>query len=813
MKIQVNKENVDVFENSNFPFILSIENFYPSQINSRGGEFSYTFELPNSTKNSLIFELNDYQIHFEFNTTKEYKAIVYDDFGLVVSEGLIIIDSYSKDSITCVFYSMTSNWVQQIGKKKLRDIQSFADYPFVGINTIITNWNAQILETDANTYNHNNVYDVCFPLVAYGNYFIPWFEENKKYIDTSDTRALTGLMPTFSYNNGGETIDAPGLPNNNADTSHFEFEDFPPSFYLVNIIRKIFEDIGYFVGGSVINDPDQCRLILPATGLKDIFYNWFTLCDFEYESTAASDTIAWIFDVNPDFRPQISILGDKTLINVASPSAWDGNTIIGYTAPTSKTPSYLINDKGFNFANPLIFNDFFVPEDGIYEFNYEVIGDLNIIPAFNPIAGQKNTFPMLGFFRIETTTQPDLIESIEQTVFAPSQIAFVMNPFFSKTLIDYDTPALVTYEILYYTPDPAGFAQTEAININKTFKTELKRGEIIRFQYISNGQIYQNFDITDLNITVKNTSGDVAFKIAKNLPDMDQIQLVKDWIAMNNLYFVVDPKNKAIFFEKRDNFYLDSRDALDLTNYCDLETSEKVSNEVARIYNFQYAKDTSDYLSNLDPLLNDFDYNAIYKKLEEKQTIGLSFSDTRNENFNLVVNVNKADVTPPQQYTVMEFMNPAFAELLTIELPMISDKEHYESPCAGPDFVPWNYNYMQRILKVGTEHHDFGLFGLWLRTTIPDFPLNESMVQRFTFPKCSFETLEWQTLFENYRNFIDTLQFGHQVNIQIAIDSILFNKLKENRLVKISGYLFYIKSLTFNPSKNNLSNFELILKR
>jgi len=217
---------------------------------------------------------------------------------------------------------------------------------------------------------------------------------------------------------------------------------------------------------------------------------------------------------------------------------------------------------------------------------------------------------------------------------------------------------------------------------------------------------------------------------------------------------------------------------------------------------------TSDFLVNLNPIASDFDKTNDYKTLQEDQNIETKFSDTRMQRFNLVVNVNKAST----QYTVSEFFRPRMAELLTVEIPMIADEEHYNCPCSGPDFATWSYNYVPRILKIN-GFHDFGLFGLWLRTTIPDFPLNESMVQRFTFPRCEFEGLGWSNLYENYKNIIETLLFGHSIFIDVALNSNLYKKILVNKLIMIEGVLFYVKSIQYNPTSKSPSQLELVLSR
>lgn len=787
MKISVNNKEIDYFNRSNFPFVLFLDSFFPSQLNERGGEKTYTVQLPNTSKNTLVFGLNDYQTNFEFYSNIDYNCIVEDN-NETLFKGKITINSYDKDIIECSFISFSINWISLIGQRRLRDIESFADYAFIGINTIIDNWDAQIVNEET----HSSNFDVCFPLVAYGNFYVPYLEQNRKYIDTSDTRVLTGLMPSFTYNNGGSDVVAPGVPNNNADTSHFEFEDFPPCFYVANIVKKLFEDIGYFVSGTWINDSETRKLILPVTGLDDVFYNWQTLCDYTYESTNISTVIS------DQTNYQINSFG-RQLIEIGFTA---GNQYaVGYTAPTSKIDSFLINDKGFNFANPLIFNDFFVPEDGDYEFTYEY--DLDILNW----GLSAEVFPLLGFFLIETTTQPDLIESIEKLTFT-APITYTINPFASKCLIDNNSPA-DTFTRIYFT---AGLIGLQNVTGSKTFQTTLKRGQIVRLQFLTTNfpatLLTQNYTFNSLNLSVKNISGDIDFKIAKNLPDMSQIDFIKSLIAMFNLYFTVDEVNKAIYFEKRDNFYLPKNNNLDLTKYCSLKNARKTPNDIPKRYRFKYSSDTSDFLVNLNPIASNFDKTNDYKTLQEDQIIETKFSDTRMQRFNFVVNVNKAST----QYTVSEFFRPRMAELLTIEIPMIADEEHYNCPCSGPDFATWTYNYVPRILKIN-GFHDFGVVGLWLRTTIPDFPLNESMVQRFTFPRCEFEGLEWSNLYENYKNIIETLLFGHSIFIDVALNSNLYKKILVNKLIMIEGVLFYVKSIQYNPTSKSPSQLELVLSR
>ena len=780
MKILVNNNEIDYIDSKNFPFVLSKENFL-NQLDARRGEFSYTVELPNTIQNRKVLKIyNSKDVNYKYYTTEKFYYVVSKKDSQI-SAGELKINSVNRNTIQVNFISNSINWVNLIGAKKLRDIQSFADYPFIGMQTIFDNWDAQLADPDT----HMNFFDVCFPLIAYGNYYLHYNFNANKYIDSTDYSSMfaSPLFPSWVSSVDGSDVVGPLVIGTNAQVPHLEFADIPPSYYLVNIIRKIFEDIGFLLAGKWINKPEIQKLILPTTGLKDVFYNWKTLCDFEYEST----DVANVIDSNINY--QMGITQDLIEIGFSVGSSYG----VQYTAVTSKIESFLINDKGFNFANPLIFCDFFVPEDGDYEFTYEY--DLDIVnPGLNGVV-----FPLLGFFLVETTTQPDLIESIEKLTFV-APITYTINPYVSKTLIDNNSP-IETFERLYYTSGSSNLTNS------KTFQTTLKRNQIVRFQFLKviapfHGSILETYTFNSLDLSVKNISGDTDFKIAKNLPDISQIDLIRSVVSMYNLQITPDPNSNTLYLEEFQDFFLIDKINNDITEISTYESENK--NDIANKYNFEYQLDSTDFLINLDPSLNNFVRETVNPNNSE-QLISCKFSDTRMQEFQIVRNIAK-DVGG---FTFDNLSNPRFVSAVTIELPMIADESHYNSPQFGTDYETWNYNYNTRIL-IMSGSLDFGNFPIPLRILNGT---SDDLEFRSEFPRAQFDQ-SWEQLYErNYYDWILNLELGDEQSVLVNLNEYYYNKLQPQIYVKISNVLYYLKKIeNFNPARKQLTRLVLVKK-
>lgn len=791
MKILVNNNEIDYIDSKNFPFVLSKENFL-NQLDARRGEFSYTVELPNTIQNRKVLKIyNSKDVNYKYYTTEKFYYVVSKKDSQI-SAGELKINSVNRKTIQVNFISNSINWVNLIGAKKLRDIQSFADYPFIGMQTIFDNWDAQLADPDT----HMNFFDVCFPLIAYGNYYLHYNFNANKYIDSTDYSSMfaSPLFPSWVSSRGGSDVAGPLVIGTNAQVPHLEFADIPPSYYLVNIIRKIFEDIGFLLAGKWIAKPEIQKLILPTTGLKDVFYNWKTLGYYEItKNISATPVLVDAFDVQTFTEVVDGVL----------PFPMDEYTIgyLGVTSPIARIVGVTVDDRGWLGTNPAIYGDIFIPEDGEYQIDWSIQGQLSTIVdiAIPPATGPYTVFPIVGLFPIETLDQLDLIENATQTQVTPDS-TYILNPYASKVL--YKNGSITdTWNTIYWTPG----AQT-AYNYSESqsFRTNLKKGQILRFLFIYKDAFMPNVnqEIISFNLSVENLSGDTDFKIAKNLPDISQIDLIRSVVSMYNLQITPDPNSNTLYLEEFQDFFLIDKINNDITEISTYESENK--NDIADKYNFEYQLDRSDFLINLDPSLNNFVRETVNPNNSE-QLISCKFSDTRMQEFQIVRNIAK-DVGG---FTFDNLSNPRFVSAVTVELPMIADQAHYNSPQFGEDYETWNYNYNTRILIMDGSL-DFGNFPIPLRILNGT---SDDLEFRSEFPRAQFDQ-SWEQLYErNYYDWILNLELGDEQSVLVNLNEYYYNKLQPQIYIKISNVLYYLKKIeNFNPARKQLTRLVLVKK-
>lgn len=786
MKILVNNQEIDYIDSKNFPFVLSKENFL-NQLDARRGEFSYTVELPNTIQNRKILKIyNQKDVNYKYYTTEKFYYVVSKKDSQI-SAGELKINTVNRNTIQVNFISNSINWVNLIGAKKLRDIQSFADYPFIGMQTIFDNWDAQLANPDT----HMNFFDVCFPLIAYGNYYLHYNFNANKYIDSTDYSSMfaSPLFPSWVSSINGEDVEGPLVIGTNAQVPHLEFADIPPSYYLVNIIRKIFEDIGFLLAGKWINKPEIQKLILPTTGLKDVFYNWKTLGYYEIIQTG----------VDANLTPTDTQIFTPVIDGVL-PFPMDEYTI-GYLAPVQQIgiqSTITVDDRGWLGTNPRVYGDVFIPEDGEYQIDWLIEGDLYA----QIISGGYTVFPIVGLFPIESLDQLDLIENATQTQVTPNS-TYILNPYASKVL--YKNGSVTdTWNTIYWTP---GAPQVVTYSESQSFKCNLKKGQILRFLMMYKDTVFpvtQNpfAKITNYSVKIENISGDTDFKIAKNLPDISQIDLIRSIVSMYNLQITPDPNSNTLYLEEFQDFFLTDKINVDITDISTYESENK--NDIADKYNFEYQLDNSDFLINLDPSLNNFVRETVNPNNSE-QLISCKFSDTRMQEFQIVRNIAK-DIGG---FTFDNLSNPRFVSAVTIELPMIADEAHYNSPQFGNDYETWNYNYNTRIL-IMSGSLDFGNFPIPLRILNGT---SDDLEFRSQFPRAQFDQ-SWEQLYErNYYDWILNLELGDEQSVLVNLNEYYYNKLQPQIYVKISNVLYYLKKIeNFNSSRKQLTRLVLVKK-
>lgn len=728
----VNNELIDIVQVVGFPFKLIKTILGQGQLDSRGGTRSYSCELPSTVNNLRILRLNtELNNNQKFYSTLSYDLIINIDSQRFFT-GKLYIQSYNKTSISCYFISNNIDWSNLLQGKNLKDLENF-EFEFKGMQTVLANQQAQLADPNAHFFNNY----VCFPLVAYGVYFIPYWPKFTKYIDCSNYDGLT--------NDPLITVD--GFPITNSEISHLEFENIPPAYYVIHVLRKIYESIGWSIAGSWLSSIEN--LIMPTTGLDYVNYNWGFLVDVQ------------ISDVNIPLSTAVS------------------DVLIGpynYTYPIRRIRENNGNiiDTAFNIANPWIYGTFTVPEDGIYEFSYQIDG-------YQEYGGVSIDYalPIFGWFFINDDFEDNIVES--ETSLGSGWRR--LNLFDSAKLVDLDgVPQYDEIISPFLQPSPI----QHPYSINRTFRTELKKFDKIRFINLSRFSLgaVQNWPAANIQTSIKNISGDQLFQIGKNLPDMSQIDFIKGLITLDNVFFTTDDENKIIYFEKQSNFYLNNQNAIDLTELCDVNLATISPNELPNTYKFNFAEDSNDYFI---PTAEIIEITPIYQTQKGVQNIECKFSATARTQIQAVVNKDYPFTTLPN------YLAPEFSRITTIELPIITNEEQWNSPQYDQDgglkYANWQYDFNARLLRTGYVA-DFGSVAPNYR--VWNYSTNQEGIEKPSIIPTVFFN---ETLVDKYENFILLLQLSHTITINVVVNQLIWSKLQANVPVKIDGSFYLIQSI------------------
>lgn len=731
-KFTINNQILDVESSFEFPFLLKKNVFSQGEIGSRGGVRGVSVKFPPTDNNFLIFDKNyEYDNNNKFYAKLTYNLIIETD--RVIFRGQFYISEYSKkEGIKGFYISNLTNWVNDIAGKSLKDIQSLQSIDFDGMNYIIQD---QYDFLYVSGINHIRSHDIIFPLIAYGTYFLPYWSKRTKYIDCTDYTSIV-------YN-PAELIG--GFEISNSDIPHLGFGDIPPSFYVANVFKAIFADIGWTVSGSFFNSEEASKLIMPYVGDSEMVWNWGFLGESSIDNNFNTFTL--------------------------SNTTWDATYFVsafvqyGYfylIRRLSNLPSHNFVDKGLNIINKKIFGDYFVPEDGRYEVTIHVVGESRV----NNLSLISIGGPQVGLFLVPNG--------------------------FTDSELDYSNDAsLWTVDIngnpsWFQIPHPNIINTWEFFDITKTFETDLRKGDILRLM-----QIYllalNIFDVrySEFYFTIKNISGDQQLQISKNLPDLSQTEFIESLVNQFNLYFTTNDDKKIIYFEKRDNFYLQNNVALDVSEYCTIKDFTIIPNNVPERFKFTYAEDSNDYLNPK----SEFEYLTIYQNQQEEKVIELPFSATRTAKFTTVINT--------LAITAANLQNPTFRRINEIDVNIIAGEEQFNSVQFDNDndqFQVWSFDYVPRILSLKLTPLEFSTFGYGAQfrkwSGVADV-----METVLTVPTAEFLPLEWSELIANWRQFLFLIQHSDTRTIQVKMDSKLWNEIESNVPIRIKGDYYILQEI------------------
>jgi hypothetical protein len=222
---------LDITDSDDFPLALSYAVSDGKDLEQRFGDYSKTFDVP-ATKNNNRLLADNYDVKIidrkDMTGLKPCRILVGDtEFfrGLIQVGGST--QAKKPQSYTCTIYGGNFAWIAQLKTFNLCDVYDLT-YSFTyNYSNIASSFN----DTYANS-------EIVYPLISYGDF----------------------------WPNPGANIYGAGYVNLGDSTD--PSQDWRPSFWVYNILQKIFNNIGYSISSNFIEGSEFKKLIchFPPTG-------------------------------------------------------------------------------------------------------------------------------------------------------------------------------------------------------------------------------------------------------------------------------------------------------------------------------------------------------------------------------------------------------------------------------------------------------------------------------------------------------------------------------------------------------------------
>jgi hypothetical protein len=231
-------------------------------IEARYGEFSYSFSLPMTRRNTEIFGFAGVQNMKNIFKINPVDIKVFNN-DLLLLTGQLELQSIENNKYKCVFFSKLTQLVDDLQDKNMQDISTCPKIPWAYEDTIRAHINSGLTSCDDTPYQ--------FPLVFYNTFYAP-------------SNSFTGLTDTIvDYN--GTTAHAFQrerawqnwyyIVNHAASKTENEMymHQIPLAFYLKPMMEYMLADAGegWTIGGSFWEDEDIKRIICPYVGDTDVY--------------------------------------------------------------------------------------------------------------------------------------------------------------------------------------------------------------------------------------------------------------------------------------------------------------------------------------------------------------------------------------------------------------------------------------------------------------------------------------------------------------------------------------------------------------
>lgn len=835
LEIYINGELIDYSDSSDFPLRLYRRAIDFKDPASRKGETTYTIKLPNTLNNQRIFgSLQQLDEIFKFRRGQVWNCIVNNGSQTVI-RGIFYMTAVNEDELEGYISAHNGEIGGLLDGKSLRDLTGL-EYEFTCWESMRENIALQITNIDTHFSSL-----VCYPLVSYGKYFVANIWSEGQVIPASYYGAASfgtiNIAPKEIFG-----IDEYSLTDNS--NTYLYFQDVPPSHYIKPILERIFFDAGFTLAGSWIEKPETKRLIMPYVGERDPIYNWELIGKAKAINNGINYVGGILFFFNYAGDDYISYFDDGTnippfLLLLPSTFYFDAtNQINNVLFPTGSTQPLLdhyytwfnllrfpntTQDLAFSLntstildgdGNP-IYTLFTCPTDGVYTFDITL--DIFLFSESPPTSFMPSEFKKAWGISVISGTIPNDLDNgrtIDPTNPLNSTVKFSQFIPFSSTINQVvvlelkkndkicvwiscimpcapDSPMIantpITYATLpvYLTSQPG--VSNNAGNVN---------GDFYSVNYMSAQLNNITITIKDLPETPQRDRFGTLMRVPNNLPDVKQIDFLKSFINLYNLYLEVDTVNKVVWIESINDFYQPNITAYDINEKTNKTTFNIKAPDVPRVYNFKWKIDNGDFATIIKGSNYDAIFNTDVTGSQGEVVIDSGiFASTEFETFTVV-----------QSNTVLSpFVSPNYQNLYQVSLPrMVSKDRYYDVPNTAGSA---GFGYEPRLLYIS----DFTVMG-----SMPITQRDDAGVRLYeqlpAFINLTFASpLSYKKLYIlYYRDFYFNVSNGYECDCNVKINAYDYSQMRINRPIFYNGVIYFLKSINgFNPVNQTITKITL----
>lgn len=731
VELTINNRPLDLGDNRiNLKYFI----FDPNDLGARGTAVSYSFDIPVTKYNLGILGLNinDWQA---INNYKIFNCYIVANSDTLL-EGLLELEGYSEGSIKANFKSSQWDWAKSISSLKLTDLKNYkAPYSYIAYD--IDEASIDSYTADRGPESHIN-----FPLVPRGYMYKPRVI-NVYQLDGNGNRLesppngvykLQEQQITVTIYNG--TINTLIIlkegyyqlmeqttgaiyhcelfinPNfNNTEITVLNYEDVVPSFYVSSILKKIFLEQNIRLESSIFSDPILKDLMITYQGEG---FKW------------NRERFGTYIGVNPEGRSKIL---DTYEFRIPPPgclppnypdwtllSGWMGSGLCGGFGdlPLSDYDSYS-NDTQMNiptagFAKVKKYFIMNIPGT-IYGPVYNLGGDYLEDYRTTEFRARQGFFYRAReageyTFKVKLDyTVPNGQENQTGTTnvlaLVKGDIKFNADQGISETTRAND-PTI--YDVVSGTTEGAGAGtlvyfksmQNPGTNfpylggtVEFTCTTFLEENEEVTPVFIGHRDPYDVetntvYKATNFELTVRPTDSDWDIDIAKNLPDIGQLDFVKDIMFMFNLFPEYDLIGKSLRLLTLDECL--AKTTLNLNERSSTIEASQTTLDKYKVLNLGYKEDKDDVL------VPDYKkYNYYVEDQSNTENYSYLVNESAGSNVNYLGMVAPIEVAFAGSITPGSIsINPEDVQFQNYSILAMRDKEASKVEYYN---IEWQYNF------------------------------------------------------------------------------------------------------------------------